>query len=151
MAGVMNKKPIRNGTHHHRNVRRTHSTLLILSVVFMLSIIPYHASADEMLRDPTRPPDALSSPRQIIQDKEDKQMEVVISSPRLQAVMISGNHRSAIISGRSVTVGEKIGHAQIIRINESEVVLKSGGESRTLRLFTHPSKQIKANNQHTAR
>lgn len=59
----------------------------------------------------------------------------VSAGPVLQSVLISPGRRSAIISGERVTVGSRYGDAKVVRITESEVVLKSGNEVQTLKLF----------------
>ena len=74
----------------------------------------------------------------------DKDIEIVQSGPQLQAVIISENRRSAIISNRSVTMGDSIGGAQLIKINESEVVLRSGEKLQTLKLFPRSAKRTTA-------
>ncbi len=55
----------------------------------------------------------------------------------LQSVMISPTQKAAIISGVLVKLGEKYGDAVLVRITESEVVLKSDGTSQVLKL--HPA------------
>ena len=53
----------------------------------------------------------------------------------LQSVMISPTGRAAIINGVMVRQGEKYGDAVLVRVAESEVVLKSGSESQVLKLY----------------
>jgi hypothetical protein len=53
----------------------------------------------------------------------------------LQSVLISPERRSAIINGRLVALGDSFAGYQVAGIGESEVLLRSGGETRTLRLF----------------
>ena len=113
-----------------------------------LCIFPYQIAVAEVLRDPTRPATVRSSPYNVTQEKE---AEIDASGPRLQAIMISDKHRSAIISGHRVSIGEKVGSAQVINIHESEVVLQTGRSFKTLKLFTHTSKHVKINNQHVKR
>jgi MSHA biogenesis protein MshK len=54
----------------------------------------------------------------------------------LQTVMISPTQKAAIISGVMVKLGEKYGDAVLVKVSESEVVLKSGDAQQVLRL--HP-------------
>ena len=147
MVDVVKNKPI----HHsiNRSVCCARETIIPFLVFnFTLFVFSCQTAVAETLRDPTRPPTASSAPRSTTQDKE---IEIYTSGPRLQAIMISDKHRSAIISGKSVGIGDKIGNAQVIRINESEVVLKDGDSFKTLKIFTHGSKQIKINNQQVTR
>ncbi|NNM83119.1 MAG: hypothetical protein HKL98_11020, partial [Burkholderiales bacterium] len=48
---------------------------------------------------------------------------------------------AAIIDGRTVKVGEKVGDAVVERIGEGQVVLKSGSSQKTLRLFPDMEKR----------
>ena len=130
-------------------MRYSHQKMITFIYFFCgLCFFPYQIAVAEVFRDPTRPATVRSTPYNVTQDKE---AEIDTSGPRLQAIMISDKHRSAIISGKSVGIGDKIGNAQVIRINESEVVLKDGDSFKTLKIFTHGSKQIKINNQHVTR
>lgn len=87
----------------------------------------------ESLRDPTRPP---------------AELEVVAAGgaemakgPILQSVLISAGRKSAIIGGQVVGLGEKYGEARVVKITESEVVLKTGTVTETLRLFPDVEKR----------
>lgn len=53
----------------------------------------------------------------------------------LQSVIISDTNRSAIISGQHVALGGKIGAARLVRVSEAAVVLLTGEDRRTLKLF----------------
>ena len=81
--------------------------------------------------DPTRPPagfraGAASGP-------------VRSGEPRgglvLQSVLIYPDARSAIISGEHVLLGQKVRGLRLVKVAETEVVLLSGSERRTLKLF----------------
>ena len=84
------------------------------------------ANADEVMRDPTRPPAALFA---------SQEREPVDVGPVLQSVSLASGRRSAIISGQRVKPGSKIGEARVISINETEVVLKTGNSLQKLKLF----------------
>lgn len=114
-----------------------------LSLAFTLCLLSPMAMA-EILRDPTRPPNM----RSIAPDKE---IDIVRSGPQLQAVIISENRRSAIISNRSVNMGDSIGGAQLIIINESEVILRTGNRLQTLKLFPASSKRTIASDRQETR
>jgi len=55
---------------------------------------------------------------------------------QLQTVMISPTRSAAIINGVTVRLGEKYGDAVLVRVAESEVVLRSGGVQQVLKI--HP-------------
>ena len=83
-------------------------------------------AAVENLPDPTRPPAALGIPAGDL---------VASAGPVLQSILISGTRRHAIIDGRIVRVGDKVGGAQVAEIKQGEVVLKDEKQSQTLHLF----------------
>ena len=97
---------------------------------FSLSVIcvaPYSSAyADEVLRDPTRPPTVLFAPHE---------RETIDVGPVLQSVSFASGRRTAIISGQNVSTGSKVGDARVIRISETEVVLKTGNSLQRLKLF----------------
>ena len=84
--------------------------------------------------DPTRPPsvgaDAAAGPG-----------GQAVSGPRLESVLIAPNRRVAVISGRPVMVGGKVGEARVVRISETEVVLQNGEQRETLKLFPEVEKK----------
>ena len=76
--------------------------------------------------DPTRPPvasepagDSAGSP----------------GAPRLESVLIAPDRRVAVINGQQVTLGGRVGDGQVVRITESEVVIRSAARVETLKLF----------------
>ena len=76
--------------------------------------------------DPTRPPAAL----------EGGQGEpAAAAGPRLESVLIAPDRRIAVISGRQVTLGSRIGDGRVVRITESEVRIRRPAGEETLRLF----------------
>jgi MSHA biogenesis protein MshK len=83
------------------------------------------------LDDPTRPPAAF----QAIRGKAAGETNVPAQGLVLQSVIITQAGRSAIISGKHVAVGAKIGNARLVKVADSEVVLLAGNERRTLKLF----------------
>lgn len=100
-----------------------------------VSLLPVPAAA-QALADPTRPPAALGSSAA----DSDKPEE----PPALQSVLISPQRRVAIINGRSVQVGDKVGQARVARILENEVVLRDGKEVQVLKLFPQVEKKSAA-------
>ena len=88
--------------------------------------MPAVASA-QITTDPTRPATGFVA---------EVQEGAAAAGTQLQSVMISPTQSAAIINGVRVTLGEKYGDAVLVRVAESEVVLKSGSEQQLLKL--HP-------------
>src|SRR5579872_2615905 len=82
------------------------------------------AFAQELV-DPTRPPAGYS------RGPEGE----VTTGPVLQSVLISSARRIAIISGKTVKIGDKFGEAQVVSIAENEVVLRAGKDKQVLKLY----------------
>lgn len=101
-------------------------------LIFTASLLPFAAHAAEALRDPTRPPAVLYAPAD---------GAGIETGPVLQSVLISQGRRTAVISGRSVKVGDRFDDGRVIRINETEVVLKTGSGLQTLKLFPDVEKR----------
>ena len=101
--------------------------LPLAALVAALTIIAASAPAWAQIgNDPTRPPADMGAGA-----AEDAGGGVM-----LQSVMISPTQKAAIISGVMVKLGEKYGDAVLVRVSESEVVLKSGDAQQVLKL--HP-------------
>ena len=79
--------------------------------------------------DPTRPP-AILTPEAQQGDKVP-----AASGPVLQSILISPTRVVAIISGETVRQGDKFGEFRVVKITEEEVVLRSGSQLQTLKLF----------------
>lgn len=98
---------------------------------FMIS-----SASAQSLPDPTRPP-RLGQVAGSIEAS---------TGPVLQSVLLSPGGRSiAIISGQTVRLGEQYGSARLVKITESEVVLRSGNELQTLKLFPNIGKRLLPN------
>lgn len=82
-----------------------------------------------------RPPPQWSQPQSSIAAPE-------FRGPRLQSIRFSSRERSAIINGRRVTVGDRLGNARVLAIERNAVVLEVGGISQTLKLFPDIGKRI---------
>jgi len=100
-------------------------TVLIVAML----LFPVAASAQRITVDPTRPPVGLDA------RPTDAESETA-GGIRLQSVMISPTQSAAIINGVMVRLGEKYGDAVLVRVAESEVVLRSGGAEQVLKI--HP-------------
>lgn len=83
------------------------------------------------LPDPTRPP----SPAEVraFFDTHDRDHEPA-SGLRLQSVLISDQRRLAIINDQRVGEGDRIGQAEVLRIEPGRVHLRHHGMVRTLTL-----------------
>jgi MSHA biogenesis protein MshK len=88
----------------------------------------------ESFTDPTRPPASLG----LAQDG----ISAAASGPMLQSVLISPGRMVAIISGKTVRIGEKFGEARVVKITESEVQLRNGTDLQTLKLFPGIEKRL---------
>jgi len=95
------------------------------------------AARAETLPDPTRPPAFLFAPA----DGEGPLSEAS-GGLVLQSVLIAPNRRSAIIGGKAVSVGDRIGDFTLIRVSEGEVQLRGPEGSRTLKLFPAVTKRL---------
>ena len=88
--------------------------------------------------DPTRPPSGFGAGGTDV-DGADTGGGMV-----LQSVMISPTTKAAIIGGVTVKLGEKYGDAVLVKVAESEVVLKSGATSQVLKLYPGVEKRESA-------
>lgn len=93
------------------------------------------AAQGARLVDPTRPPlagpaanagEAAPAPR-----------------PRLQSVLISPSRRIAVISGTTVSRGDRFGDAVVVEIGESWVKLQAGNRGETLHLLPEAAKRYR--------
>lgn len=100
--------------------------LIALGIVLSAS----QAVLAQTLSDPMRPPAAVSVGQ-----------ETTASASRLQSVLISSSRRVAVIDGRAVTLGERVGNAIVVAIAPSEVTLQRGAEYQTLKLHAGTEKK----------
>lgn len=95
-------------------------------ILLILAIgLPSGAGAQALV-DPTRPPGDLGT---------STGAGVAAGGPVLQSVMLSPKRKVAVISGEMVVLGGRYGSARLVRLTESEAVLKDGSETTVLRLF----------------
>jgi len=95
-----------------------------------LALMLFSASAVAQVgNDPTRPPTGFGS------GAADADIADTGGGMTLQSVMISPTSRTAIISGVTVKLGQKYGDAVLVKVAESEVVLRSGATSQVLKLY----------------
>ncbi len=103
---------------------------LLLLTVICLSLPATPADAQNMV-DPTRPPGELAATP-----------DTVASGPVLQSVRLSPERKVAVISGEVVTLGGLYGSARLVRLTESEAVLRNGTETTVLRLYPQVEKRV---------
>ncbi len=105
----------------------------MMRALFALTIVlnAWTVNAAE-LPDPTRPPASLM---QAVDEALLGQKITVTPSAGLQSTIISSTRRAAIIDGKTVELGAKHGEAQLIEVNEGNVVLQNGSVRQVLSLF----------------
>jgi MSHA biogenesis protein MshK len=91
----------------------------------VLGLLAASSAFAQGLQDPTRPPSASPS----VENTRDE-------ASRLQSVLISPGRKLAVIDGRTVTLGERVGDATVVAIAPAQVILQRGGSYQTLKL--HP-------------
>src|SRR5258708_33534499 len=93
----------------------------ILAAVGLMASAPMAAP----FPDPTRPPAA--SEAGVPPGSE--------AGPRVESILIAPDRRVAVINGETVTLGGRVADAEVVRIDESEVVVRGAEGERTLRLL----------------
>jgi MSHA biogenesis protein MshK len=88
------------------------------------------------MNDPTRPPSGIAA--------GDPDGAVAAGGPLLQSVLISPAGNAAIINGEMIRVGQKFGDAVLVKVAESEVVLRSGSGTQVLKLHPGVEKRMSA-------
>ncbi|MBX9904535.1 MAG: MSHA biogenesis protein MshK [Burkholderiales bacterium] len=91
------------------------------------------AAGAQGMMDPTRPPGGMAAAAGD---------ELVSAGPVLQSVMLSPGRKVAMISGEIVVLGGRYGSARLVKLTESEAVLKNGPETTVLRLFPLVEKRV---------
>lgn len=99
-----------------------------LSCTMTAAVIVAMAGAQaQALTDPTRPPAAAGATLGA-QDEAPP-------GTQLQSVLISKGRRLAVINGNTVALGGMVGEARVVKITETEVVLKKGEETEVLKMY----------------
>jgi MSHA biogenesis protein MshK len=89
-------------------------------------VVAVSGAQAQALTDPTRPPSALPT-------SPGAQEET--TGPQLQSILLSSGRKVAVISGAMVPLGGMVGEARVVRITETQVVLKKGEETEILKMF----------------
>ena len=103
-------------------------------LVCMTAVLLVPAAQSAPFADPTRPPDyapADAAPG-------------VSGGSRLESVLIAPDRRIAVIGGQQVRLGEKFRDGRVVRITESEVVIRTADGTQTLKLFPEVEKRPRA-------
>ena len=116
------------------SVRR--SSRLALAAISLLLIMLCNPAAAQQLADPTRP--ALVSTAVAGADGNVEES----TGPVLQSILIAPHRHVAIISGQTVALNGKYGNQTLIRMSETEVVLRNGRTLQTLTLFPDFNKKL---------
>lgn len=99
------------------------------------------AAGAQGMTDPTRPPGGMAATAGD---------EAVSAGPVLQSVMLSPGRKIAMISGEIVVLGGRYGSARLVKLTESEAVLKNGPETTVLRLFPLVEKRMAGSAKNSA-
>ena len=92
----------------------------------LLTVCAGSALADATLRDPTLPPPSISQPA------TDNATD---SGSPVQFISISGKHRSALVRGVLVKVGDQISEGRIVSIASTGIKVRSDEGVNFLKLF----------------
>lgn len=95
--------------------------------------------AAQALPDPTRPP----SGARVTAEGPNAAAAASEPAPVLESVLIGRDRSMAVISGRRLFVGDRVGDARIVRITGTEVVLRSSEGQTTLKLFPQVEKRAR--------
>lgn len=106
--------------------------------LFVVATLALAAPAFAQADDPTRPPAAWSAPADAGSSAADDG-----GGLRLQSVKLPQRGKAvAVISGKTVVVGERIGEATLIRLTEREAVLQGADGVTHLYLTPDVEKQM---------
>jgi MSHA biogenesis protein MshK len=110
------------------------SQMTIVRAIFVLMCTMYSLTVmAQTLADPTRPPATVSDASTNAE---------ILAGPVLQSILIAPNRRLAIINGQTVALNGKYGEQTLIKMTETEVVLRNGKEFQTLKLFPDFNKKL---------
>lgn len=99
--------------------------LVFRSVVKFLCLASLFAAAPAFALDPTQPPAGRAA--------GDAPAEAA-ASLHLQAILRGAGRASAVINGRSLTVGDRLGDARILAVRSHSVVIDRQGQQQELHL-----------------
>jgi MSHA biogenesis protein MshK len=106
------------------------------TIVLAVALCAGAAQAQDGI-DPTRPPSVMTAPV-IVPGQATVAPRAERRAPQLQSILVSlrqGGRRVAVIDGKIVRQGQRVGDAVLVSIGATEVVLQRGARSETLKLF----------------
>jgi MSHA biogenesis protein MshK len=98
-------------------------------------LVAGHGALAQGLIDPTRPSGMAQSAG------PDTGEAGAAPATQLQSVLIASGRRVAVINGTRVMQGDMYGDAKVVKISESEVVLRKGTETEVLKMYPGIEKQ----------
>jgi MSHA biogenesis protein MshK len=104
----------------------THVSALVATVAALFVALP---SAAQALTDPTQPPNVSAAPLPGAVG-----VSPTTGGPVLQSIMHAPGRHAAMIDGREVRIGDKVGEARVVAIDADSVRLREGSETRVMRL-----------------
>lgn len=107
------------------------------STPFLFALLAAFAADAAPFADPFRPP------RQAEQSASGDEARGP-AAPRLESVLIGPDRRVAVINGQQYVEGERFGAGRILRISESEVVIRHSDRDEKLTLFPDGGKRSSA-------
>ena len=108
--------------------------------LIVLAFVAFSAPALAQAADPTRPPAAWLAPAQ---GAESQAGAATTGSLRLQSVLMRpGGQPVAVIGGKTVSLGGRVGGARLVRLNEREAVLQGADGVTHLYLTPNVEKQM---------
>jgi MSHA biogenesis protein MshK len=110
---------------------------LVKLAAAVAALLPFACGA-QVFADPMRPP------AEFMQSAPEGRPEVGATRPVLESILFSDQRRMAMINGRMVKVGDKVGQAVVAKITEEAVVLRVDGKLETIRMFPNLEKRVSA-------
>ena len=93
-----------------------------------------HLSHAQALTDPMQPPSTLLPRSGPVPEPGVSEDTLHESSIVLQSTLVSSTRRVAIINGKAMRIGDRVGEARIVAISSSSVSLLEGGKTRLVEL-----------------
>ena len=123
------------------------ANLIIMSLIVVMAGL---SNATTSLVDPTRPAHLIDAVDEVVNEKRIDQKEGIekqaesepIPDYRLNAIKIGRSSRMAIINGETVSPGQNIGSAKLVKINSGSVVIDVNGKAITVSLLPDSIKKV---------
>lgn len=103
------------------------------TALLALALLSAPESRAQGLADPTRPPNFAGLPFGAT--------PAAPSGPLLQSIVLSPKRRLAVIDGKLVGIGDRVGDATLVAIEIDSVRLREGGGTRVLKLLPEVRKR----------